>query len=81
MLDRWPMETRMDHLEMVDAANEAKTQRERDAAVHRLQGWRDAAEHFGRGWSGVSADMHSMAKYGEDTPMCCGVLIDWKPAA
>ena len=70
----------MDHLQMVDAANEAKTQHERDAAIHRLSGWRDAAEHFGHGWSGTSADLHSMAKYGEDVPMCCGVLIDWKPA-
>ena len=70
----------MGHFEMVDAANEAKTQYERDAAIQRLKGWREAAEHFGYGWSGVNADLHSMAKYGEDTPMCCGVLIDWKPA-
>lgn len=71
----------MDHYQMVDAVNEAKTKSEHEAAIHRLDGWREAAEHFGHGWSGVKADLHSMAKYGEDAPMCCGVLFDWKPAA
>lgn len=71
----------MNHFEMVDAVNEATTEAEHMAAIHRLAGWREAAEHFGRGWSGVDADLHSMEKYGADTPMCCGVLINWKPAA
>ena len=69
-----------DHLAMVDDANEATTQAERERAIHRLYGWREAATYFGHGWSGVDADLYSMAKYGEDTPMCLGVLLDWKPA-
>ena len=71
----------MNHFQMIDAVNDARTVDDRDAAQHRLDGWRVAAEHFGRGWSGIDADFHSMAKYGEDAPMCCGVLLDWKPTA
>lgn len=71
----------MNHLEMVDAVNEAKTEYEHEAAMHRLSGWRMAAEHFGHGWSGMEADFHTMGKYGEEAEMCCGVLFDWKPAA
>jgi hypothetical protein len=70
----------MDHYQMVDAVNEAETEDERMAAIHRLAGWREAADHFGFGWSGMGADHHSMEKYGEDAPMCCGVLLNWKPS-
>jgi hypothetical protein len=65
--------------ELLDAVNEATSQRERDMALAFLRGWRQGVEDAGSGWSGVSADVHSMAKYGEDRPMCCGVLLDWKP--
>lgn len=67
------------HLEMVDAVNAATTEVEHREAELRLEGWREAADHFGHGWSGLTADNHSMAKYGEDRPMCCGVLLDWRP--
>lgn len=67
------------HLEMVDAVNAATTEVEHRSAELRLEGWREAASYFVGGWSGVDADNHSMAKYGEDRPMCCGVLLDWSP--
>lgn len=70
----------MNHYEMIDAVNNAATQTEHDAAELRLEGWRLAADHFGFFWSGVAADMHTMETHG-DVDMCCGVLMDWKPAS
>lgn len=67
------------HLEMVDAVNDATTEREMDKAELMLYGWRECADHLGVGWSGIEADTHTMAKHGEDRPMCCGVLLDWEP--
>ncbi len=65
--------------ELLDAVNEATNQQEHDSALAFLRGWRQGVEDAGCDWSGISADMHSMAKYGEERPMCCGVLLDWKP--
>lgn len=67
------------HLEMVDAVNDAEELFERDRAEASLSGWRECAVHFGIGWSGIEADLHTMVKYGERRPMCCGVLLDWEP--
>lgn len=70
----------MNHYEMIDAVNEAKTDQEHEAALQRLKGWRIAAEHFGHRLDYCAADLHSMAKYGYDTPMTCGVLHGWEAA-
>jgi hypothetical protein len=67
------------HLAMVDAVNDAKTQIEHDIAQWQLAGWRKGVEDCGREWSGIEADLHSMARFG-DRPICCGVLLDWEPA-
>ena len=64
---------------MVDAVNEATTERERDKAELMLAGWRECAVYLEIGWSGIEADLHTMAKHGERRPMCCGVLLDWEP--
>jgi len=71
----------MNHEEMIEAVNSAKTEYEHSKAIARLDGWRIASEHFGQKWSGVSADLYTMSKYGEDAPMCCGVLLNWKATA
>jgi hypothetical protein len=69
------------HLQMVDAVNAAKTQHEHDRAQYNLDGWREAARYYGRHPNMMEADMHSIARFGEDRPMCCGVLLDWQPEA
>jgi len=70
----------MNHFQMIDAVNNATTEYEHREAQHRLDGWRVAADYFGHGWSGIEADLHTMDVHGESTLMCCGVLLDWKPA-
>jgi hypothetical protein len=59
--------------------NDAVTQREHDIATARLYGWRDGLEYCGRSWDFAEADYHSMARFGEERQICCGVLLDWKP--
>lgn len=62
------------YFEMVDAANEAKTNDQRQYALARLSGWIECANEHGVAWSGIEADRYTMAKHG-DKPMCCGVLL------
>lgn len=68
------------HTDLIDAVNDAKTVFERTHALSFLAGWRAGQEDAGRPWSGIEADMHTMARFGEDRSMCCGVLSDWRPA-
>lgn len=63
------------HLELVDAVNDAKTKEEKRLAEARLDGWREGVSDCGMRWSSASADLHSMKRFGEDTDMCCGVLL------
>lgn len=69
------------HLELVDAVNDAKTQHDHDVAYARLRGYRDALSEYlpSHYMMLIEADMHTMAKHGEDAAMCCGVLLDWCP--
>jgi hypothetical protein len=67
------------HLAMVDAVNDAKTQAEHDMAYWRLSGFREGLEACGRSPNLIGADLHSMERFGEHRPICCGVLLDWKP--
>jgi len=70
----------MTHFEMIDAVNDAKTKAEHDRAEDMLDGWRNCADQFGIRWNGIRADQHTMERFGNDRPMCCGVLLDWEPA-
>ena len=64
---------------MVDAVNDAEDVIERSHAADMLAGWRECADFLGDGWIAMDADLHTMAKYGADRPVCCGVLLDWTP--
>lgn len=68
------------HLTLVDAVNDATTQVAHDIAYWTLVGYRQGVEDCGRTPDLIGADLHSMARFGEDRPICCGVLLDWKPA-
>ena len=68
------------HLQLLDEVNESKTQIAHDLADAWLNGWRDGVGHMGGFWSSLDADNHTAKKYGKGRPMCCGVLMDWKPA-
>lgn len=61
------------HLDLVDAVNDASTRPEHERAYTYLRGYREGARIDG--FELMAADRHSMAKYGEDTDMCCGVLF------
>jgi hypothetical protein len=67
------------HTDLIDAVNDAKTQHEHDYARAFLEGWRAGQADAGLRWSLLEADRHSMARFGEDRPMCCGELLDWTP--
>lgn len=71
--------SRHKHTELIDAVNDAKTEGEHQYADVFLQGWRAGVDDAGGYWSGTWADMHTMKRFGEERPMCCGVLLDWKP--
>jgi len=71
------------HIALVEAANNARTERDHNLAVARLDGFFRAArailgdpEHIGR--LVVSADTHYLAQ-GIDRPMCGGLWLDWTP--
>ena len=68
------------HFEMVDRVNDVETEQEHLIAEAALAGWRMGVESTGQRWSGIDADLHSMARFEGDRPMCCGVLLDWTPA-
>ena len=67
------------HTDLIDAVNDAKTEYEHIYARAFLAGWLSGQADAGRYWSHLDADRHSMARFGEDRPMCCGELLDWKP--
>jgi hypothetical protein len=67
------------HMLLVDLVNDAETQWQHDHHSAYLAGWRAGLEYGGLRWSGIEADLHTMARFGQDRPMCCGELMDWKP--
>jgi len=69
-----------EYYSLIDAVNEAKTVEKHRMASARLYGWRARMLSLGRIWSGIDDDLHTMGKYGDDRPMCCGVLPDWEPS-
>ena len=68
------------HTDLIDAVNDAPTEFTHTFNEGVLTGWRVAMIECGRRWSFIEADEHTEARFG-DRPMCCGVLLDWKPAA
>lgn len=67
------------HMELVEAVNKSRNEREHWDASMRLRGWRDGVEAAGRRVDLCAADMHYLDA-GVDRPMCCGVWLDWTPA-
>jgi hypothetical protein len=67
------------HTDLIDAVNDATTEYAHRYADAFLQGWLAGQEEAGRRWSFIAADMHSMERF-PDRSLCCGVLLDWKPA-
>ncbi len=63
------------HTDLVDAVNDAKTEREREIAETMLRGFRKGLEHCNRWWSATEIDQHTMNRYGREVLMCCGVII------
>lgn len=69
------------HIELLEAVNNAKTQQEHDRAEAVLEGFRLALDTiYGHGFSLMDADLYYLNQ-GVTRPMCCGVFLDWKPAA
>lgn len=66
------------HTDLIDAVNDAKTEHAHAYAEAFLDGWRAGIKEAGRRWCFMEADMHTMARFGEERPICCGVLLDWK---
>lgn len=68
------------HIELIEAVNNAKTHQEHSRALAVLEGYRVAIEEAAGYFSGIACDQHYMDQ-GVTRPMCCGVFLDWKPAA
>jgi hypothetical protein len=69
------------HIELVEAVNNATTEREHREAECRLDGYRDALKiiHGDRvGNLLMQCDQHYLSQ-GVERDMCCGVFLDWKP--
>lgn len=68
------------HTDLIDAVNDAKTPVEHFYAEAFLAGWRAGQADAGLRWSFIDADAHTESRF-PGRPYCCGVLLDWKPAA
>ena len=62
-------------LPMVEAVNNAKTEREHRDARYRKQGYKQAYEEMGYMWPVIELDLHFMEH--TDRPMCGGEYLDW----
>lgn len=68
------------HIELVEAVNNAKTEREHENAENVLRGFRIAIGYTDQspGRQLIDCDLHYINQ-GIDRPMCCGVWLDWTP--
>ena len=68
-------------VEPVRIVNEAKTEREHDAASSFLRGWDDCY----RALAGSDALFFQVIdcdeEFGDERPVCCGEWLDWEPEA
>ena len=69
------------HMLLIDAVNEAKTDREHWDAYMRLEGWRNGVKDAGGTVDLIAADLEQFERGHQDRLMCCGVFSDWKPQA
>jgi len=69
------------HMQLVDDVNNAKTEAAHRLAEQFLRGWREGVRDMNGYVSLIDADLHSMARFEGERPMCGGVLLDWKPEA
>jgi hypothetical protein len=65
------------HIELLEAVNNAKTNKQYDLAYHKLIGFRDALTAMNINQL-IACDLHYLDQ-GIDRPMCCGVFLDWEP--
>lgn len=72
------MNLREKHIQLVEAVNNATTEKEHRDHEMRLQWWREGVADSDRVLSYIAADMHYLNQ-GIERPMCCGVFLDWKP--
>jgi hypothetical protein len=67
------------HIELIDGANNARTNDEHNIALAKLVGFREAMDCMTpRPLHLIECDLHYLAQ-GIDRPMCCGVWLDWEP--
>lgn len=62
-------------LPMVEAVNNATTEREHREAKLRLEGYQQQCEEVGQEWPCYALDLHFMEV--TDRPLCCGEYLDW----
>jgi hypothetical protein len=62
------------HIKLVEAVNNAKTEKEKNTASDVLYGFREALEVMGVNQL-MECDLHYINQ-GVDRPMCCGVFLD-----
>lgn len=83
------MSWRKEHLDLVDACNNATTDREHQSALDILQGFRQGLRAAGCADALAAhladCDLHVLPDLlttpeGQCRPVCCGVFLDWKPA-
>lgn len=67
------------HMALVDAVNDSTCISGKNVAEAMLEGFRRGYQAAGFRLHIMDCDLHSMERFG-DRPMCCGVLLDWKPA-
>jgi len=68
------------HIRLVRAVNEAPDAVSHQQADHYLTGWRDGVRAAGIVLDLLGMDLHYM-NAGVNRPMCCGIWLDWTPAA
>lgn len=66
------------HMMLVDAVNEAKTERAHSDAQMILRGWREGMADAGRPVELCHADLEQFDRGFTERPMCCGVFLDWE---
>ncbi len=68
-----------EHIRLVEAVNNAPTERLHDRFQDHLWGWREGVKACGYELDYCAPDMHYINQ-GNERPMCCGVWLDWTPA-
>lgn len=63
----------MEYYKLIDACNNAQTERLYESNKYRLDGFRMCLQAIGVGWSGIEDDLRSIRIHG-NVPMTCGVL-------